>query len=183
MPPRSRPLPVASTASAKLARAAFYCDLCGKQYTRQNELEAHESSYDHLHKKRLKEMKSLQGKMAPRKEKDGAGGGVMSIKLGSGKKEGGAGGHGGGTGSAGGGFKKGGFKNAFAEAEGDVEVKEERETGGREDREGIEDAQMKEVDSDVTDEEDYYDPRRPTGCMPGCPGRDAGEKRGSTKCD
>jgi hypothetical protein len=30
---------------------------------------------------------------------------------------------------------------------------------------------VEEVDSDVTDEEDYYDPRKPTGCMPGCPGR------------
>ena len=25
-------------------------------------------------------------------------------------------------------------------------------------------------DSDLTDVEDYYDPRKPTGCMPGCPG-------------
>jgi hypothetical protein len=27
------------------------------------------------------------------------------------------------------------------------------------------------VDSDVTDNDDYYDPTKPTGCMPDCPGR------------
>jgi Zinc-finger double-stranded RNA-binding len=168
-PPRSTTLPSASTASARAARAAFFCDLCQKQYTRQNELEAHESSYDHLHKKRLKEMKSLQGKMAqPRREREGSGV-VMSIKLGGGKD---------GKGGGGGGFKKGGFKNAFAPVEGggdgDGGEEDGKKVGGEREGERFE-AEAEEVggqvDSDVTDEEDYYDPRRPTGCMPGCPGR------------
>ncbi|KAF2226366.1 hypothetical protein BDZ85DRAFT_211147, partial [Elsinoe ampelina] len=37
----------------------FFCTLCSKGYARAPELEAHENSYDHQHKKRLKEMKSL----------------------------------------------------------------------------------------------------------------------------
>lgn len=39
------------TESAKEARKAFYCELCSKGYGRINDFEAHESSYDHLHKK------------------------------------------------------------------------------------------------------------------------------------
>ena len=39
------------TESAKEARKAFYCELCAKGYGRINDFEAHESSYDHLHKK------------------------------------------------------------------------------------------------------------------------------------
>ncbi len=39
------------TESAREARKSFHCDLCNKGYGRINELEAHESSYDHLHKK------------------------------------------------------------------------------------------------------------------------------------
>lgn len=39
------------TESAREARKAFYCDLCQKGYGRITEFEAHEGSYDHLHKK------------------------------------------------------------------------------------------------------------------------------------
>ena len=164
MPPRSKPLPLASTESARLARAAFLCELCQKQYTRQNELEAHESSYDHLHKKRLKEMKSLQGKMAVPQKKEvgemrsltGTGGreGVVSVKLGGG---------------GGGDKKKGGFRNAFSGMEKRDEV---GDGGGGEGGGNLKEAREEEVDSDVTDEDDYYDPRRPTGCLPGCSGRE-----------
>lgn len=116
-------------------------------------------------------MKSLQGKMAPRKEKEG--GGVMSIKLGGTKAKDASGGGVGGGGS-GGAFKKGGFKNAFAPAGGHDEEGGER---GEEDVKGEkEDVPMDEVDSDITDEEDYYDPRRPTGCMPDCGRSLAGKK-------
>ncbi|KAF2153742.1 hypothetical protein K461DRAFT_115555 [Myriangium duriaei CBS 260.36] len=37
----------------------FTCTLCAKSYARFPELEAHENSYDHQHKKRLKDMKAL----------------------------------------------------------------------------------------------------------------------------
>lgn len=39
------------TESAREARKSFYCELCSKGYARMNEFEAHEGSYDHLHKK------------------------------------------------------------------------------------------------------------------------------------
>ena len=120
-----------------------------------NEWEAHDNSYDHQHKKRLKEMKEMQRAVVPKKEEKG--GPLISVKLGgsAAKREKDAG--------SGGGWKKvGGFKNAFTSAV------------GREER--VEKVEMKNevivgegVDSDVTDDEDYYDPRRPTGCMPGCP--------------
>ena len=45
-----------------------------------NEFEAHESSYDHQHKKRLKEMKEMQRQVVqPKKEEKGP---LMQIKLG-----------------------------------------------------------------------------------------------------
>lgn len=119
-----------------------------------NEFEAHESSYDHQHKKRLKEMKEMQRQVQSSTAKKEEKGPLMSIKLGT-KKEGETGGAG---------FKKGGFKNAFAPVGGDeddeIEVKKEVVKEPI-----IEDEPM---DSDVTDDDDYYDPRRPTGCMPGC---------------
>lgn len=119
-----------------------------------NEFDAHESSYDHQHKKRLKEMKEMQRQVQPKKEEKGP---LMQIKLGGATKP---------MASSGGGFKKGGFKNAFALAESDsqVNVKEEDVDVLNDKPEVVLD------DSDVTDDEDYYDPRRPTGCMPGCKG-------------
>ena len=44
-------LRASQTESALQAAKSFYCDLCGKGYSRINEYEAHEGSYDHLHKK------------------------------------------------------------------------------------------------------------------------------------
>ncbi|CAG8499633.1 13201_t:CDS:10, partial [Acaulospora colombiana] len=41
----------------EIINAAFYCELCDKQYTKITEYEAHLSSYDHNHRKRFKEMK------------------------------------------------------------------------------------------------------------------------------
>ena len=69
----------------------------------------------------------------------------------------------------GGGFRKGGFRNAFAPVEGSwVDGMEKKKEEGRE----VEKMDMDmEDDSDATDQEDYYDPRKPTGCMPDCPGR------------
>ncbi|PNS20804.1 Zinc finger protein 804A [Sphaceloma murrayae] len=42
-----------------IRKTPFFCTLCGKGYARAPELEAHENSYDHQHKKRLKEMKAM----------------------------------------------------------------------------------------------------------------------------
>ena len=122
-----------------------------------NEYEAHESSYDHQHKKRLKEMKEMQRQVAPKKEEEK--GPLMQIKLGGTPK------------SAGGGFKKGGFKNAFAPADSVETVKKEEEKTP-DIVSNVEDQKIDE-DSDITDEEDYYDPRTPTGCTPSCPSKKA----------
>ncbi|KIW19807.1 hypothetical protein PV08_00382 [Exophiala spinifera] len=146
-------LPPANTQSAKQARSAFFCSLCQKGYSRMNEFEAHESSYDHQHKKRLKEMKEMQRQVQPKKEEKGP---LMQIKLGGANKT---------TATGGGGFKKGGFKNAFAPADDDKPVKAEKKD--IDDDEAPKPAEA-DADSDVTDVEDYYDPRRPTGCMPQC---------------
>jgi hypothetical protein len=131
-----------------------------------NEFEAHESSYDHQHKKRLKEMKEMQRQVVqPKKEEKGP---LMQIKLGGAGKTA-ASGSGAGTG---GGFKKGGFKNAFAAAEDQVGVKKEQDSAEVvakvESAQDIEMSKEEDVDSDLTDQEDYYDPRRPTGCTPAC---------------
>jgi len=132
-----------------------------------NEFEAHESSYDHQHKKRLKDMKEMQNQMqsSTRKEEKGP---LMSIKLGgtSTAKPGGGGG---------GGFKKGGFKNAFGSVDdGKSEVKKEDDEVDRGAGRSLTDeprvVDKQEEDSDITDQEDYYDPRKPTGCTPACPG-------------
>lgn len=124
-----------------------------------NEFEAHESSYDHLHKKRLKEMKEMQRQVGTstnkgREEK----GPLVKIQL-AGKKEG--------EGVKAGGFKKGGFKSAFGAVEDEVFKKEVAE----EEKMTVEKVKAEAEDSDFTDEEDYYDPRRPTSCMPDCRGR------------
>lgn len=161
--PRPPTLPPANTASARAARAAFFCELCQKGYSRMNEFEAHESSYDHQHKKRLKEMKEMQRQVkdsVPRKEERGQ---LMSIKLGGSKDKGA-------TGGGGGGFKKGGFKNAFAPAEGTAsedDVPRDTDTQGKQ---RATTAVGVDVDSDITDDEDYYNPMKPTGCHPDCPG-------------
>jgi len=112
-----------------------------------NEFEAHESSYDHQHKKRLKEMKEMQRQVQPKKEEKGP---LVQIKLG-GKDS-----------TSGGGFKKGGFKSAFG---GDV-LKED-ELGAKTEAQPKTSAKV-DSDSDVTDDEDYYDPLKPTGCTLDC---------------
>lgn len=155
-------MPSAKTDSAKAARSAFYCDLCQKGYSRMNEFDAHESSYDHQHRKRLKDMKEMQRQVqtSGRKEEKGP---LMSIKLGGSSTK---------SGGGGGGFKKGGFKNAFAPVGGTEEVKKEEDDVDnvfvRNQAVAKDDNVPEDEDSDITDQEDYYDPRKPTGCMPGC---------------
>ena len=67
------------------------------------------------------------------------------------------------------GFKKGGFKSAFGSIDDDEQVESKTEEDV-----GIEEMKAKlaqDDDSDLTNEEDYYDPSQPTGCMPGCKSR------------
>lgn len=148
-----------------------------------NEFEAHESSYDHQHKKRLKEMKQMQKdpnavEKARRAEKRAdEKSGLISIKpvkldLGGGK---------------GGGFKKGGFKSAFGGADVKKEPTDDGEHEGLRSVLGFKKVGEPETEtvkmrgqqatstdgaeSETDDEYEYYDPRKPTDCYDGCPGR------------
>ena len=129
-----------------------------------NEYEAHLSSYDHSHKQRLKDMRQLtRDPMASTKArkaeaKANSQSGLISIKIG----ESGGGGGGGAFKKAG--FKKAGFKSAFAPADGEAKVDDEKMddganmgTGGR----VLENSTVGESD---TEDEGYemYDPRHPT---------------------
>jgi len=173
MPPRPAPNPAPRTAAARDALKAFYCSLCSKGYARATEFDAHQSSYDHQHKKRLKEMREMQrdpaaAQRARRAERRADG--LITIKPVS------LGGPAPADGERarpqqgpGAGFKKGGFKSAFGaadkvvrvEGEGDAEVEAEEEAG----------AGVREVESESEDDEDRYDPWRPTDCSEACPGR------------
>lgn len=124
-----------------------------------NEFDAHESSYDHQHKKRLKDMKEMQRQVQSSNKKEEKGP-LMSIKLGGAKS---AGDKKETSGSAG--FKKGGFKNAFASVSGDADGEVKKESDMKKDRAAVTE---EEADSDMTDDDDYYDPRKPTDCMPNC---------------
>ena len=42
----------------------FYCELCAKQYKMASEFEAHLGSYDHHHKKRLRELREAESSRA-----------------------------------------------------------------------------------------------------------------------
>ena len=97
----------------------------------------------------------MQRQVQPKKEEKGP---LMQIKLGGAPKS---------SASSGGGFKKGGFKNAFGPTDDDSaqEVKKPDEAIA-----STEGPAMNLDDSDITDDEDYYDPRRPTGCLPDCKG-------------
>lgn len=114
----------AQTESARSALSAFTCTLCNKSYSRHPEYEAHISSYDHQHRKRLQDLKQLsrdpnaaeKARRAERKADAEAGlkvidGPVDSATPSAGSKAGGGGG-------GGAGFKKGGFKSSFAAVKG-----------------------------------------------------------------
>ena len=162
--------------------SSFTCTLCNKSYSRHPEYEAHIGSYDHQHRKRLQDLKQLsrdpnaaeKARRAERKADAEAGLRVIDNAGSTAVSSGG--------GSAGKGFKKGGFKSSFASVKGSGPVK--KNVLGDEDVGGVEEQKEKEegkesqkqtqgqqggldVESE-TDEEDYYDPRRPTGCAGGC---------------
>lgn len=188
--------PTPKTESARSALSSFTCTLCNKSYSRHPEYEAHISSYDHQHRKRLQDLKQLsrdpnaaeKARRAERKADVEAGLRVIGTTPASG-----AGGTGGG-----GGFKKGGFKSSFTTVKGPVSatVSTRKNVLGDDDDDDANqavgagepselvrnkprqdtDAQHGNAESD-TDEEyanndteaNYYDPRKPTECSSRCP--------------
>ncbi|KAH8433592.1 putative C2H2 finger domain protein [Aspergillus melleus] len=137
MAPRGFINPTPKTESARSALSSFTCTLCNKSYSRHPEYEAHISSYDHQHRKRLQDLKQLSrdpnaAEKARRAEKRAdAEAGLRVIdtnkngaSLGTGTAGGGGGVggvSGGGIGASGaGGFKKGGFKSSFTAVKGPV---------------------------------------------------------------
>ncbi|KAI1932181.1 pyruvate dehydrogenase E1, beta subunit [Ophidiomyces ophidiicola] len=103
------------TDSARSALSSFTCTLCNKSYSRHPEYEAHISSYDHQHTKRLRDLKQLSrdpnaAERARRAErKADAEAGLVVVDTAHPVSTGGAKGS-----TGGGGFKKGGFKSSFA---------------------------------------------------------------------
>lgn len=183
------------TESARSALSSFTCTLCNKSYSRHPEYEAHISSYDHQHRKRLQDLKQLsrdpnaaeKARKAERKADAEAGLRVIGTNESSAAS-------GTGSGGGGGGFKKGGFKSSFATVKGPVAPStpakknvlgddDEDEQPGIPDKANTQPNQAKtrntedHAESD-TDEENfdssadggYYDPRKPTGCSAECRG-------------
>ncbi|KAJ0415547.1 hypothetical protein BJY00DRAFT_256133 [Aspergillus carlsbadensis] len=184
------------TESARSALSSFTCTLCNKSYSRHPEYEAHISSYDHQHRKRLQDLKQLSrdpqaAEKARRAEKKAdAEAGLRVLDAGK-------------TGSApssttssggGGGFKKGGFKSSFTTVRGPAAKKnvlgeDDDDEGSAGGAEGASDAArprsvrpppsfLQAGGESETDEQyaadstggGYYDPRKPTDCFPGCEG-------------
>lgn len=143
-----------------------------------NDYEAHLSSYDHTHKQRLKDLKTMvrdpaaAARARRQEQKASEGGAVISIKLGGG----GGGGEAAGGGFKKGGFKKTGFKSAFGPVAGAAAAAPVKESDGgvlgRGEGGGdtgllptVAAAATKSelVESDTEDEGyEVYDPRRPT---------------------
>ncbi|KKK18507.1 hypothetical protein P175DRAFT_0452653 [Aspergillus ochraceoroseus IBT 24754] len=134
MAPRGFANPAPKTESARSALSSFTCTLCNKSYSRHPEYEAHISSYDHQHRKRLQDLKQLsrdpnaaeKARRAERKADAEAGLRVLDTgKAFSGagpgnNSTGGATSSSTGGGGGGGGFKKGGFKSSFTKVKGPV---------------------------------------------------------------
>ncbi|QDS75339.1 hypothetical protein FKW77_002052 [Venturia effusa] len=160
-PKRTYTNPAPQTASALEAAKSFYCELCGKGYSRMPEYQAHQSSYDHQHKQRLKDMKEMskdpnaaaKAKKAQEAEKKKAG--IISIKITGEDKP----------------MKKSGFKKLFVSSNDPKEenklvkdpLKKDDDAAVGEDWEGDEGI-WNEGDPGY----DYYDPAKPTGCGSGC---------------
>ncbi|PYI01266.1 hypothetical protein BO78DRAFT_433780 [Aspergillus sclerotiicarbonarius CBS 121057] len=121
--------PTPKTESARSALSSFTCTLCNKSYSRHPEYEAHISSYDHQHRKRLQDLKQLsrdpnaaeKARRAERKADAEAGLRVLDSSKAVAASTAGTGpGVGVSTGGGGGGFKKGGFKSSFTTVKGPV---------------------------------------------------------------
>ncbi|KAJ5101452.1 hypothetical protein NUU61_003674 [Penicillium alfredii] len=199
MAPRGFTNPAPKTESARSALSSFTCTLCNKSYSRHPEYEAHISSYDHQHRKRLQDLKQLsrdpnaaeKARRAERKADADAGLRVIDTPSDHAAPTTGR------TGGGGGGFKKGGFKSSFAAVKGPVapmapvkknvlgdEDDEDDRTPPKEDQShpvASADVRREDTREDAesdTDEEyawdrdggGYYDPRRPTDCFARCAG-------------
>ncbi|KAJ5624737.1 hypothetical protein N7510_001046 [Penicillium lagena] len=189
MPPRGFTNPAPKTESARSALSSFTCTLCNKSYSRHPEYEAHISSYDHQHRKRLQDLKQLsrdpnaaeKARRAERKADADAGLRVIdkpgdTAASNDGKSAGG--------GRGGGGFKKGGFKSSFATVKGTAapaSVTRKNVLGDDGDGDDSTKLAKKQLasskpavgsnlagDAESDTDEDYYDPRRPTDCFAGC---------------
>ncbi|KAE8377690.1 hypothetical protein BDV26DRAFT_292915 [Aspergillus bertholletiae] len=192
MAPRGFTNPAPKTESARSALSSFTCTLCNKSYSRHPEYEAHISSYDHQHRKRLQDLKQLsrdpnaaeKARRAERRADAEAGLRVLdakgSIAVGTG-------------GGSGGGFKKGGFKSSFTTVKGPVaptaptkknvlgddddedEIPETTYISQRAQATQASSAQHDYAESDTdaeyaSDSSYYYNPLKPTGCFSGCTG-------------
>ncbi|KAB8228221.1 putative C2H2 finger domain protein [Aspergillus alliaceus] len=196
MAPRGFTNPAPKTESARSALSSFTCTLCNKSYSRHPEYEAHISSYDHQHRKRLQDLKQLSrdpnaAEKARRAERRAdAEAGLRVIDKDNTAVGAGSGG--------GGGFKKGGFKSSFTTVKGPVTPAaptkknvlgddDEEEEEGDDIPEAIEKSHrahtrgsstqydFEESDTDGEYAGDtvgggYYDPLKPTGCFSGCVG-------------
>ncbi|EDQ89510.1 uncharacterized protein MONBRDRAFT_25219 [Monosiga brevicollis MX1] len=56
-------------AAVKAQNQVFLCEVCNKQYTKISEYENHLSSYDHHHRKRLKDLKALSARHSKESKK------------------------------------------------------------------------------------------------------------------
>ena len=131
-----------------------------------NELDAHLSSYDHAHRKRLQDMKKMQSdpraaekaRRAERKEAEKTG--LVSIKLDPKTKK------------SGGGFTKIGGDSGAAGKDGTNSMAGFTKIGGNgEPGKKVVLEKPEDDESDTNDEGyEYYDPRKPTDCDGNCPG-------------
>ncbi|KAI5300307.1 hypothetical protein KEM55_008282 [Ascosphaera atra] len=181
------------TESARSALSSFHCSLCNKSYSRHPEYEAHIGSYDHQHRKRLRDLKQLtrdpnaaeRARQAERKADAEAGLVVVENKATAAPVSSGTGG-----------FKKGGFKSSFAAVgskpktvknvlgDDDGDGSKGDTISGTNDKQGLPRARLPtsadggDVETDTDDEIDetmkleggYYDPFRPTDCFKSCHG-------------
>ncbi|KAB8217569.1 hypothetical protein BDV33DRAFT_138291 [Aspergillus novoparasiticus] len=192
MAPRGFTNPAPKTESARSALSSFTCTLCNKSYSRHPEYEAHISSYDHQHRKRLQDLKQLsrdpnaaeKARRAERRADAEAGLRVIDTKASAAVGTGGGGG---------GGFKKGGFKSSFTTVKGPVAPTaptKKNVLGDDDDEDEIPESnytsQRAQATQDLSDQPDYaesdtdaeyssdtmgsayYDPLKPTGCFAGC---------------
>ncbi|KAI5305057.1 hypothetical protein KEM56_005402 [Ascosphaera pollenicola] len=197
MAPRGFTNPAPKTESARSALSSFHCSLCNKSYSRHPEYEAHIGSYDHQHKKRLRDLKQLskdpnaaeRARRAERKADEKAG--LLVVENNPAPAS---------TGGSGG-FKKGGFKSSFASVTGLSQPKAFKNvlgddkaehaagavpadsavaprggsrglptSGQRERSEDNTDTDEEELASELRTEGGYYDPFKPTACPKPCPG-------------
>ncbi|KAF9885134.1 hypothetical protein FE257_000711 [Aspergillus nanangensis] len=200
MAPRGFTNPAPKTESARSALSSFTCSLCNKSYSRHPEYEAHISSYDHQHRKRLQDLKQLSrdpnaAEKARRAEKKAdADAGLRVIDTNRSGIPTGPATTGAASGGAGGGFKKGGFKSSFTTVKGPIAPTAPTKKNVLGDDDGDDEGNSASIDestdalrnspratnvrddlmeSDTEDEYGtggYYDPRNPTDCFPTCVG-------------